>query len=150
MGRLKSHLRITSGDLDDELLAKLAAAIENSEHFIGRIILKSTLIDTIPYSSTVALCRPLIQVDGMKVDGTAVNMEEVKVDVFAGTATLPQSVTGESVEVTYEAGMPQPPADIVNAVLLLAASLFSNPLDSVETLPRASMRLLRPHRNYGM
>lgn len=150
LARLKSHLRITSNDLDDELLAKLFAAVENAEHFIGRIILKSTLIDTMPFASTVALSRPLISVDGLKVDGNTVDLTGCLVDVFAGTVSLPQSVTGSAVTVTYTAGMIQPPADIVNAILLIASSLFSNPMDSVETLPKASMRLLRPHRNYGM
>ena len=150
MSRLKSHLRITANDLDGELMAKLLAAVENAEHFIGRIILKSDLIDTIPFSSIVTLSRPLIQVDGIEVDGTQVDMNEVEVDVFTGTVSLPSSVNGKAMKVTYEAGMVQPPADIVNAILLIASSLFSNPMDSVENLPKASMRLLRPHRNYGM
>ena len=150
LSQLKSHLRITSNDLDSELMAKLFAAVENAEHFIGRIILKSTLVDMVPFSSTVALSRPLIQVDGLEVDGDPVSLDDVCVDIFAGTVCLPPSLTGKAVKVTYQAGMVQPPADVVNAVLLIASSLFSNPMDSVETLPKASMRLLRPHRNYGM
>lgn len=148
--RLKSHLRISANDLDDELVAKLCAAIDFAEHHIGRIILKSTLIDTIPFSPVVTLSRPLLSVDGIEVDGTSVSTESCEADVFAGTVSLPQAVQGKAVKVTYEAGMVQPPADIVEAILLVAAYQFTNPMDSVDQLQRASMRLLRPHRNYGM
>jgi len=150
LNKLKSHLRITANDLDDELLAKLCAAVDESEHHIGRIILKSTLTDTVPFSTVVTLSRPLIQVDGIEVDGTSVDMEAVKVDVFAGTATLPQAVQGDVVTVTYQAGMAQIPADVVEAVMLLAAYHFNNPLDTVDERFRACFRILRSHRNYGM
>jgi hypothetical protein len=148
MGALRSHLRITADDLDAELMAKLKAAVENAERFIGRVILKSTLIETFPFSRIVHLSRPLLSVDGLEVDGTTVQGSET--DVFAGTVTLPEGVEGQAVKVTYTAGMEQIPADVVNAILLIASSLFSNPMDSVETLPKASTRLLRPHRGYGL
>ncbi|NLZ20297.1 MAG: hypothetical protein GXY24_08600, partial [Bacteroidales bacterium] len=38
--------------------------------------------------------------------------------------------------------------DIKAAVLLHAAALFNNPVDSVETLPKASSRLLDPYRTW--
>ena len=150
LNKLKSHLRITANDLDDELCAKLCAAIDQAEHHIGRIILKSTLIDTIPFSSVVTLSRPLLSVDGIEVDDTDVDLAEVDVDVFAGTVSLPSTVEGNAVKVTYQAGMVQPPADIVQAILLLASFYFTDPMDSVDERHRASMRLLRPHRHYGM
>ena len=150
LNKLKSHLRITANDLDDELCAKLCAAIDQAEHHIGRIILKSTLIDTIPFSSIVTLSRPLLSVDGIEVDGASVDLAGVEVDVFAGTATLPQGIQGNAMTVTYEAGMVQIPADIVEAVLLLAAYHFNNPLDTVDERFRACFRILRAHRNYGM
>ena len=150
LNRLKSHLRITANDLDDELMAKLCAAVDFAEHHIGRIILKSTITDTIPFSSIVALSRPLISVDGVKVDGTSVSMESCEVDVFAGTVTLPQAVQGTVVEVIYQSGIVQVPADMVEAILLVASYQFTNPMDSVDERQRASMRLLRPYRNYGM
>jgi hypothetical protein len=149
--KLKHHLRITACDLDDELMAKLTAAIDSAEHQIGRVIPLSTITQTIPLSSSsLALSRPLIGVDGIEVDDTALDVEDVEVDVFAGTVTLPSDVEGSAVKVTYEAGMEQIPADMVNAILLIASSLFSNPMDSVETLPKASTRLLRPYRNYEL
>ncbi|MBR4756664.1 MAG: phage gp6-like head-tail connector protein [Bacteroidales bacterium] len=150
LGRLKSHLRITSNDLDGELVNKLVAAFDSAEHQIGRVIPLSTITDTLPLSETVALGRPLISVDGIRVDGTTVDVSGCEVDVFAGTVTLPEDTEGKAVEVTYQAGMQQIPADLVAAILLIASSLFSNPMDSVETLPKASSRLLRPYRNYEL
>ena len=60
------------------------------------------------------------------------------------------SVTGDEAEIVWTAGMEQVPDDLMNAILLIASSLFSNPLDSVETLPKASAALLRPYRNYEL
>lgn len=145
--KFKSHLRLTSNDLDDELMAKLTAAIDSAEHHIGKTILKSKFKDTLPFSSEVALCRPLLSVDGVKVDDMEVTYET---DIFTGTILFDEGLKGRAVEVTYHAGMPQVPSDIVNAILLIASSLFANPMDSVETLPKASTRLLRPYRTYEL
>jgi hypothetical protein len=148
LGRLKAHLRVTASDLDGELRGKLRAAIGVAEHRIGRVIPLTEVTDTLPFSQTLTLSRPLVSVDGVKVDGVAV--EGWEADTFTGTVTLPEGTGGASVTVTYTAGMPQIPDDIVSAILLVASSLFSNPMDSVETLPKASARLLRPYRNYGL
>lgn len=148
--RLKSHLRITANDLNEELMAKLTASIDSAEHFIGKIILKSDFIDTIPFSSKVALSRPLISVDGLKVDDTAVLDDAYEVDMFTATITFSDQIDGKAVNVEYAAGMEQVPSDIVNAILLMASSLFANPMDSVETLPKASSMLLRPYRTYEL
>lgn len=148
LGRLKSHLRITSDDLDGELMAKLTAAIDSAEHYIGRVILLSNFVDVLPFSSKVALSRPLISVDGVKVDDTETS--DFTKDIFTGTLFFPEDMTGYAVEVSYTAGMRQVPSDIVNAILLMASSLFANPMDSVETLPKASQLLLRPHRTYDL
>ena len=52
--------------------------------------------------------------------------------------------------VRYTSGMNQVPFDIKAAIMLMAAKLFNNPVDSVETLPSAAKNLLRPYRSYGM
>ena len=53
-------------------------------------------------------------------------------------------------EVTYTAGMASVDPDIKAAILLHAAALFNNPVDSVEVLPKASTRLLDPYRTWGV
>ena len=101
LGRLKSHLRITSNDLDGELMNKLTAAIDSAEHFIGRVIPLSTITETLPFSSVVPLSRPLVSVDGLEVDGTSMDLGTCEVDVFTGTVTLPDDAEGKAVEVVY-------------------------------------------------
>ncbi len=150
LGRLKSHLRITANDLDDELSGKLLAAVDASEHRIGRVVLLSTFTDTLEFDSSINLPRPLVSVTSAEVDGTAIDLSDCTIDTLAGTLTFPDDTEGSAVEVTYTAGMQQIPADIIHAIMLFAASLFANPMDTVENLPRASARLLRPYRNYGL
>jgi hypothetical protein len=36
----------------------------------------------------------------------------------------------------------------MQAVMLIAAAMFNNPIDSVEQLPKASQMLLRPYRQW--
>ncbi len=129
-------------------MAKLKAAIDSAEHYIGRIILESSINDTLPFSSKVALSRPLISVDGVEVDDAETS--DFTTDIFTGTLLFPEDMSGHAVEVSYTAGMGQIPSDIVSAILLMASSLFANPMDSVETLPKASQMLLRPHRTYDL
>lgn len=148
--RLKGHLRITSDDLDGELTGKMLAAVEACEHRIGRVILRSTFTETLHLTPIVSLPRPLISVDGVEVDGVPLEVASCEVDLLDGTLTLPEETEGQTVTVTYESGMIQIPADITHAILLFAASLFANPMDTVENLPRASSRLLRPYRTYGL
>lgn len=150
LGMLKSHLRITANDLDDELSGKLLAAVDAAEHRIGRVILLSTFTDTIAFDSSINLPRPLVSVESVEVDGSAVDLADCALDILGGTITFPEGMEGSAANVTYKAGMQQIPADIIHAIMLFAASLFANPMDTVENLPRASARLLRPYRNYGL
>jgi hypothetical protein len=52
--------------------------------------------------------------------------------------------------IIYRAGRTEVEYDIRAAILLHAAALFNNPVDSVETLPKASFNLLRPYRNWEL
>lgn len=150
LDRLKSHLRITADDLDGELTGKMLAATEACEHRIGKVILRSSFTETLHLSHIVSLPRPLLSVDGVEVDGVPVEVASCEVDLLDGTLTLPEETEGKTVTVTYSSGMIQIPADITHAILLFASSLFANPMDTVENLPRASARLLRPYRTYGL
>ena len=143
---LRSHLRITGSHLDGELQGKLLAAFRASEHYIGRMIALSDVVESVPFATTVTLgCRPVISVSSVKVDGEVTDAYSVSdgVLVFGG------DVSGSSVEISYQAGMENPDYDIVAAVLMHAAALVNNPVDHVEALPKASQNLLRPYRTYG-
>lgn len=149
LGRLKSHLRMTSCDLDGELRQKLCAAARSAEHQIGRVVFKSRFTDIFPFSPEIRLDSPLLAVESVAVDGVSLP-EGWTALRSASCVRFDPSVTGDEAEIVWTSGMERVPDDLMNAVLLIASSLFSNPLDSVETLPKASAALLRPYRNYEL
>lgn len=142
----KAHIRVTSDDLDTTLQSCLMAAINSAEHHIGRYIAPSTVTRTVPFSTTVRLRGPVVSVTSVSVDGTA--LEAGQYSVLFDVLTV--DAEGEALTVVYETGFTAVPYDIRAAILLHATSLFNNPSDSVETLPRASRLLLRPYRTYGL
>ena len=142
----KRHIRMTSDDLDAELYAKLMAAVRHAEHHIGKVILRSEFVTTVPFASSLTLKAPGIVVESLEVDGVAVQGY-----CLNGRALhVPAGVSGETVTVTYEAGYECIPDDMKAAILMHAASLFNNPTDSVEVLTKASQNLLRPYRSWGL
>ena len=140
----KRHLRLTSDDLDETLQMNLLAAINAAEHHIGKVIALSEFSYTGPLVA-LACQTPLKEVVEVAVDGA-----EVGYEVKDGVLTLAEGVTGDAMSVRYTSGMNQVPFDIKAAIMLMAAKLFNNPVDSVETLPSVAKNLLRPYRSYGM
>lgn len=145
---LKRHLRITSDDLDDTLKMYLQAAIESAEHHIGSIIARSKFVYDGWFVRSFDMKGPGCELKSVEVDGDP--LEETDYTVSRCTILVSQDVNQcEKMTVTYEAGMTQVPFDIKAAVLLIAAKLFNNPVDSVETLPSVAKNLLRPYRSWG-
>ena len=142
----KRHIRMTSNDLDAELRAKLRAAVRHAEHHIGKVILRSEFVTTVPFASSLTLKAPNPVVESLEVDGTEVTGYGLDGRVLS----VPQGVSGEQMTVTYEAGYECIPYDMKAAILMHAASLFNNPTDSVEVLTKASQNLLRPYRSWGL
>ena len=142
----KRHIRMTSDDLDAELYAKLMAAVRHAEHHIGKVILRSEFVTTVPFASSITLKVPGIIVQGLEVDGVLVAGWSLE----GRTLYVPSTVTGSVMTVTYDAGYECIPADMKAAILMHAASLFNNPTDSVEVLTKASQNLLRPYRSWGL
>ena len=140
----KRHIRMTSDDLDAELYAKLLAAVRHAEHHIGKVILRSEFVETVPFASSFLLKVPAPVVESLEVDGEETNGFD------QDGKTLHVYGSGTSMKVTYEAGYESIPWDMKAAILMHAASLFNNPTDSVETLAKASQNLLRPYRSWGL
>ena len=140
----KSHIRMTGTDLDSELSQKLMAAIYHAEHHIGKVILTSQFVTTVPFTSTLRLKAPNTEVVSLKVDG------ESSTDFTLTGCILHVGGTGDQIKVTYNAGYATIPDDMKAAIFMHAASLFNNPTDSVETLAKASQNLLRPYRSWGL
>lgn len=142
----KRHIRMTSDDLDAELYSKLMAAVRHAEHHIGKVILRSEFVTTVPFASTIILKVPIIEVESLEVDGAEITGWSVNGRTF----NVPQGASGQQMTVTYIAGYECIPADMKAAILMHAASLFNNPTDSVEVLTKASQNLLRPYRSWGL
>ena len=140
----KRHIRMTSDDLDAELYAKLLAAVRHAEHHIGKVILRSEFVETVPFASSFILKVPGPVVESLEVDGEETNGFD------QDGKTLHVYGSGTIMKVTYEAGYESIPWDMKAAILMHAASLFNNPTDSVETLAKASQNLLRPYRSWGL
>ena len=140
----KRHIRMTSDDLDAELYAKLLAAVRHAEHHIGKVILRSEFVETVPFASSYILKVPNPVVESLEVDGEETN------GFYQDGKTLHVYGSGTSMTVTYEAGYESIPWDMKAAILMHAASLFNNPTDSVEVLTKASQNLLRPYRSWGL
>lgn len=146
LAEFKSHIRLTTSDLDTDLQLKLQAAIRSAEHYIGMVIAQSVFTYTGDYAKTLTLEAPVSGVTRVAVDGVALSDEEWS---LSGNV-LTVLTEGATMEVTYSAGMASVDPDIKAAILLHAAALFNNPVDSVEVLPKASTRLLDPYRTWGV
>ena len=143
----KRHLRITSGDLDETLQPHLLAAINSAEHHIGKIIARSEFTYSGWFIRSLELRGPGIKVTEVTVDGVRLPDNAWRLDRH--NVIISNDITGEEMQVTYEAGMTQVEFDIKAAILLTAAKLFNNPADTVEALPSVAKNLLRPHRSWG-
>lgn len=145
---LKRHLRITSGDLDDTLTMYLQAAIESAEHHIGSVIARSQFVYDGWFIRSFDMKGPGCNLLSVELEGVALDKEDYK--VCRNNLLISSSIIEcEKMKVTYESGMTQVPFDIKAAILLIAAKLFNNPVDSVETLPSVAKNLLRPYRTWG-
>ncbi len=148
LGEFRNHLRITSLDLDAELLNKLKAAINTGEHEISSVIAFSTFTLSRKFSNTIQLRWPLREVTSVKVDGV-----DISAEYYAHGEqylAIAEGIEGDMVEVVYKAGYITIPDDIKAAVFLLGGSLFNNPTDRPEERDRTTARnLLRPYRRWG-
>ena len=86
------------------------------------------------------LMPPFRKVVKVEVDGVELIKNEYTVD--GRTLLISSEVSGENLVVSYEAGLSQVPFDMKAAILLTAAKLFNNPVDSVESLPSVAKKRL--------
>lgn len=148
LAEFKSHIRVTSSDLDGELSLKLQAAIQRAERYVGMTIARSRFTLSSKFSTVIAIeSYPLNAVDSVAVDGITVPVGNYTVD--GQSLVFKEGITGKAVEIVYTAGLEQVPFDMKAAILLDAAKLFNNPVDTVETLAKTSENLLRPFRTWG-
>lgn len=144
LAQFKTHIRITTSDMDSELTDKLEAAILAAEHQTGRKIAPSNYTYEGPFQNVIVLDVPVLRVESVSVDGAAIQSSLYRCS--ENRVMIADGVTGHDIQISFIGGMGIAPADMQAAILLHAASLFNNPVDSVEALPKASQNLLRPYR----
>jgi len=144
---IKRHLRVTSDDLNESLDMYLRAAIESAEHHIGKVIAASRFTYEGWFVRSFDMLTPFRKVVSVEVDGDVLSAEDYAVD--NRTLLIAPNINGDKIKVVYEAGLQSVPFDMKAAILLTAAKLFNNPVDSVESLPSVAKNLLRPYRTWG-
>lgn len=146
---LKRHLRITSSDLDDQLVLCLRAAVLNAEHFTGRGLAPSRFAYSAPFALSTEL--PMTDKDFYPAGNIRAQVDGEAADVASDGSiiTFPEGKTGETLRVEYTCRPPQVEDDIKAAILLTAAKFFTNPVDSVEGMPSVATNLLSHYRRYG-
>lgn len=148
LDEFRNHLRLTSTDMDAVLLQSLEVGILRAEHEIGSVIALSQFTVRMPFSQSLSLRGPVLEVSSVKVDGEAVPSGSYTFD--EGSVAFDDGVSGESVELVYQAGRTPIPGDMKGAIFLFGGRYFNNPTDQPEERDRtAAANLLRPYRTWG-
>lgn len=141
---LKDNLRLDRAFemYDQDLSFKLAAAVRHAEAFVGRD-LGQTPVFSYPYSPEAVIALDCaLHVTSVKVGGALLDPDSWEFSDGALKIGGTHADT-DTVEVCTAYN-----ADIKVAVLMHASSMWLNPADSVETLPKASTNLLSQYRRY--
>lgn len=151
--KLRANLRITSRDMDGILLQCLRSAVEDSEMFIGSVIVSSkyTYTDRITHSIASHLLH-------VRLLGPVSPQESPKVTLAGEDITYTLNGRDLSVEIpdgadgvltiAWRAGMSVIPDNIVHAILLKAAYLFDHPTETVKERVTTADKLLKPFKPY--
>jgi len=168
---LKTHLQMGTGftdsDVQDELLETyLRAAIAAVEARSGRILLRKGYVWSLTRwrdaARQVLPLKPIIDVSEIRlIDG----LGEVQIadadsyrfvpdamaaSVMAVGVVLPPVPVGGSVDLVFEAGFgaawADVPADLAQAVMIVAASTYENRSGTSDAMPMAALSLIEPYR----
>jgi hypothetical protein len=145
LSKLKENLRLTVSEFDESLKDYIDSAIEVAERETGCIFLPSEFVITATSSIDESGYYPADEVTSVKFDGVEVDIENVHI---TGGRLYVHTDEGTKIEVTFDAGYNIIPAPVQQAVLLIAGASFRTPVDSVESLPKASTNLLRHYRRW--
>jgi len=146
IAELKTNLRIVDDEsFDSELRLKLNAAVTSASKFIGHDLTTIEQFSCAYASDVIEFKLPTVyRICQIEIGTRILTRSEWayggdKLHIYV---TDP-SFIGQDVKISVNYN-----DDIKIAVLMHASSLFENPVDFVEQLPKASQNLLRPYR-YG-
>lgn len=148
LAELKGHLRIIGEEFDLMLTTYLKAALLAAENYTNVIFQPSDFTVTLPFSTVVELrIRPITEVIEIRCGGEVVSAADYQLKDEAVHFAVPLS--GE-VTIKFRAGLDVLAEDVKVAVLMHASKIFTNPVDSVETLPTVSRNLLSPYKVWSI
>ncbi len=167
----KAHLHMgtsfAESDLQDEVLeAYLRAAIAAVEARSGRVLLRKHYVWSLTRwrdaARQVLPVRPVVDVTELRMVDGAGDESAADVDSYrfvpddicpaveAVGMLLPPVPVGGSVDVMFEAGFgavwAEIPADLAQAVLIVAANAYENRSGTSEAMPMAALSLIEPYR----
>lgn len=145
LSKLKENLRLSVSEFDESLRDYIDSAIEVAERETGCIFLPSEFVITAKSSIDETGYYPADEVTSLKIDGVEVDSE---IAYISGGRVCVQTDEGKKLEVTFDAGYTILPAPVQQAIILIAGASFRQPVDSVESLPKASSNLLRHYRRW--
>lgn len=147
LDELKSHVRILNDDFDAQLRASLTAAIDSAENYCNNLftVYQARFSSTFAHTLIIPV-QPVLEVTEVLVDGR--KLEPSDYTVMDELIVFSDSVSGQDVQVTSVVGRETIAPAASMAILLIASSFFTNPVDRVESLPKASTVLLGPYRNF--
>lgn len=144
LDELKQNLRLTDTDaFSTDLQSKLSAALRAAGSYIGRDLGQVEQFSYIMEPVVEIDIDPAKHVTAVKVEGLALPPEQWS---YAGGYLSIYGHSPSAAAVTVELEYNE---DIAQAVLMHASSMWMNPTDTVETLPKASTNLLRQYRRYN-
>ncbi|KAB7616081.1 hypothetical protein F9L33_04785 [Amylibacter sp. SFDW26] len=167
----KAHLQMGTGfadsDLQDEVLEiYLRAAIAAVEARSGRVLLRKQYVWSLTRwrdaARQVLPVRPVVGVTELRMingsgEGNAADVDSYRFvpddicpAVEATGMLLPPVPVGGSVDLMFEAGFgaewAEVPADLAQAVLIVAANAYENRTGTSEAMPIAALSLIEPYR----
>ena len=167
----KDQIRILEDYEDDLISAKITAARQWAEAYLGKAIANQTLAaSTAEFSEVIDLpMSNLIDVDTVEYLDTEANTETLPSTVYGlNKFSSPGSIylrSGQSwpsvysdplaVTITYQVGWPSVPEAIKEAIRLMVGTLEENRSDNVvgltaQELPMSAKALLWPYRTIGI
>lgn len=113
---------------DGQIGALIGTALEYIERYIGRKLESARRVESHLAQSVILLdAWPVTELEGVSLDGTALDAGDAALDAERGILTLRSQTTGKTAEVTYTGGftaetMPKP---ILTACALMVSSMMS-------------------------
>ena len=147
LSNLENYMRFVEPDegTQDNLLQLLKATTIAVENAIGQVIVPSAYSIVVPFAYTIRLgVYPITSITSVSLDGTAIgpSLYLLVDDVL----TLDGSLSGTTLTIALEAGMPDCPEDVRTCIMAKANYMYENNGDPSHQYATYADYLLMPYR----